>query len=257
MENSLTRPSTKEYTCNNFILGGLFLSWFLSFIFSFFSSGAFLASFVTVSNSFLKPLSAKEEKEELLKLSLGDEKARNKLIEHNLRLVAHIAKKYTLKGYDNDDIISIGTIGLIKGVSSFKMDKGVNLATYVSRCIENEILMTIRQGKKTLNEVLLQDSVGKDKDGKEVALIDKLQNDDESVFDEVNLKLRIKELYMQIKNTLNDRERKIIALRYGIFGKDSLTQKEISKILGISRSYVSRIEKKALKKLMNAMSYES
>lgn len=232
------------------------MSCFFSFIFSFFSSGVFLSSFVTISNSFLKPLSPEEEKEELLKLSLGDEKARNKLIEHNLRLVAHIAKKYTLKGYDNDDIISIGTIGLIKGVSSYKMDKGVNLATYVSRCIENEILMTIRQGKKTLNEVLLQDSVGKDKDGKEVALIDKLTNGDETIFDEVNLKLRIKELYTKIKTSLTERERHIIALRYGIFGKDSLTQKEISKILGISRSYVSRIEKKALKKLFASMSHE-
>lgn len=212
-----------------------------------------MVSYVTGSSSFLKPLSAEEEANCIAKSKNGDKCAKNKLIEHNLRLVAHIAKKYSLKGYDSDDIISIGTIGLIKAIDSFNLDKGAQLATYAARCIENEILMTIRQGKKTLGEVLLQDPIGKDREGREITLIDKLSNDGESVFDEVNLRLRIEEMYRQMKLALTQREKKVLEFRYGLCGCDTLTQKEISNMLKISRSYVSRIEKKAIKKLFKKM----
>ena len=216
-----------------------------------------MVSYVTGSTSFLKPLTAEEESLYIDKYNNGDMEAKNKLIEHNLRLVAHIAKKYSLKGYDSDDIISIGTIGLIKAIGSFKPGKGTQLATYAARCIENEILMTIRSGKKTAGEVLLQDPVGKDKDGKEITLMDKLTAEgEESVFEEVSLKLRIKELYEKMREVLCDREREILEMRYGLSGCEALTQMEISEMMGISRSYVSRIEKKAIGKLFKKMSKE-
>lgn len=238
------------------IFGGAFLISALAYLMSFLSGGVFMVSYVTGSASFLKPLSAAEEAECIEKMAMGDKGAKNKLIEHNLRLVAHIAKKYSLKGYDSDDIISIGTIGLIKAISSFNPGKGTNLSTYAARCIENEIRMTVRSGKKNMGEVLLQDPIGKDKEGRNVSLIDKLSNDDESIFDSVNLKLRISELYREMKAVLCDREKRVLELRYGLCGADVLTQKEISDMLGISRSYVSRIEKKAIKKLFKSMSSE-
>lgn len=225
----------------------------ISIVLKFFSEAVFLVGYVSASNSFLKPLSATEEAMYIEQFKNGNSDARNKLIEHNLRLVAHISKKYTLKGYDVDDIISIGTIGLIKAISSYNPEKKVSLATYSARCIENEILMTIRRGKKYQGEVLLQDVVGKDKDGKEVSLLDKIGSDEESVFEEVNLNLRIKELYKQMKAALTGREQKVLEMRYGLYGSDILTQKEISSMLNISRSYVSRIEKKAIKKLFKKM----
>ena len=226
---------------------------FISYLLKFLGEAIFLVGYVSNGSSFLKPLSPKEEAIYIEKCAQGDSEAKNKLIEHNLRLVAHIAKKYTLKGYDNDDVISIGTIGLIKAVSSYNPEKKVSLATYSARCIENEILMTIRQGKKYQSEVLLQDTVGKDKDGKEVSLMDKIGSDEETVFEEVNLNLRIKELYRQMKEALSTREQKVLEMRYGLYGSDVLTQKEISSMLNISRSYVSRIEKKAIKKLFKRM----
>lgn len=228
------------------------LSWITALV----GGGIFLVSYVTPNTSFLKPLSAKTEAEYIEAYKNGDTEAKNKLIEHNLRLVAHISKKYSLKGYDSDDIISIGTIGLIKAISSYNPDKKVGLATYAARCIENEILMTIRRGKKLQSEVFMQDSVGKDKDGKDLSLIDKLGTDEESVFDEVNLKLRIGELYRQMREALSSRERRVLELRYGLYGSDVLTQKEIASMLGISRSYISRIEKKAIKKLLKKISDE-
>ena len=155
---------------------------------------------------------------------------------------------------DTDDLISIGTIGLIKAISSFKADKGTRLATYAARCIENEILMSMRQSKKRQGEVLLQDPVGKDSEGKEISLMDKLASDAEDVFEEVETKLRIKELYEKLSLILSKREKRIIELRYGLCGMNSLTQKEIASLLGISRSYVSRIEKKALSKLFDKLS---
>lgn len=211
---------------------------FISYLLSFFGEAVFLVSYVTSGSSFLKPLTPNEEAMYIEKCRNGDTEAKNKLIEHNLRLVAHIAKKYTLKGYDSDDIISIGTIGLIKAISSYNPDKKVSLATYSARCIENEILMTLRQGKKYQGEVLLQDTVGKDKDGKEVSLIERLGSDEESVFEEVNLRLSIRQLYREMKAVLSGREQKVLELRYGLYGTESLTQKEISSMLGISRSYV-------------------
>ncbi len=225
----------------------------LSCVFYMMSEAVFLVSYVSGTASFSKPLSAKEEAQYIEKYQNGDTDAKNILIERNLRLVAHIAKKYTLKGYDNDDIISIGTIGLIKAIGSFKPEKGVGLSTYAARCIENEILMAIRSGKKLQNEVFLHEPVGRDKEGKEVTIIDKLGTDEEEVFEEVDLKLKIVELYNAMKSALNKREKKIIELRYGLCGCDALTQMEISKMMGISRSYVSRIEKKAIKKLCRKM----
>lgn len=209
----------------------------------------FMASYVTSASSFAKPLSPEEEQEYLERSKNGDKDARDILIERNLRLVAHIVKKYSASGTDTDDLISIGTIGLIKAISSFKENKGVRLATYAARCIENEILMSFRASKKHQNEVLLQDPVGKDSEGKEISLIDKLANDEESVFDEVDTKIQIKALYEKMKEVLLKRERQILELRYGLCNHSSLTQKEIAGMMNISRSYVSKIEKKAIKKL--------
>jgi len=173
--------------------------------------------------------------------------AKNILIEHNLRLVAHIVKKYNLK--DNEDLISIGTIGLIKGINSYKSEKGVKLATYTSRCIENEILMSLRSAKKYSSESSLQDPIGTDKEGNQVTLEDKLPDGSESIEDQIHREMQYKLLYETVVQTLKDRERKIIEMRYGIYSGKERTQREIAKILDISRSYVSRIEKKALKKL--------
>lgn len=213
----------------------------------------FTLSYVTNVSSFAKPLTGEEEKMYLERYRNGDNDARNILIERNLRLVAHVVKKYPAAG-DTDDLISIGTIGLIKAISSFKADKGTRLATYAARCIENEILMSMRQSKKRQGEVLLQDPVGKDSEGKEISLMDKLASDAEDVFEEVETKLRIKELYEKLSLILSKREKRIIELRYGLCGMNSLTQKEIASLLGISRSYVSRIEKKALSKLFDKLS---
>lgn len=216
----------------------------------------FMASYVTNVNSFEKPLSADEERQYLVKYKNGDNSARNILIERNLRLVAHIVKKYSSNANNADDLISIGTIGLIKSITSFDVDKGTRLATYAARCIENEILMSLRSGKKRQNEVLLQDPVGKDSEGKEISLIDKLGTDSESVFDEVEVKLQIKTLYEKMKEALKSRERRILELRYGLCGGETFTQKEIAKMMNISRSYVSRIEKKAIKKLSDCFNEE-
>ena len=212
----------------------------------------FVLSYVTNVTTFAEPLTAREEAMYLERMRQGDKDARSILIERNLRLVAHVVKKYSLAG-DSDDLISIGTIGLIKAISSYKDGKGTRLSTYAARCIENEILMSMRAGKKRQNEVLLQDSVGKDSDGKEVSLMDKIGSDGEDVFEKVETGIRIKELYSKMAKVLGKREKKIIELRYGLFGGNVFTQKEIASLLGISRSYVSRIEKKAIKKLSCAM----
>lgn len=228
----------------------------LSFVLPFFyalPNMFFMISYVSGVNSFQHPLTAKEETMYLEKYASGDKEARNILIERNLRLVAHIVKKYSAIDYDNDDLISIGTIGLIKAVSSFKPDKGTRLATYAAKCIENEILMALRANKKRQNEVLLQDPVGKDKDGREITLIDKLSDDGENVFEEVDMKLQIKALYKNMRYILTPREKKIIELRYGLAGGDVYTQHDIAEMLNISRSYVSRIEKKAIGKLFKKL----
>ena len=178
------------------------------------------------------------------------------MIERNLRLVAHVVKKYSAQGEDTDDLISIGTIGLIKAISTFDVTKGARLATYASKCIDNEILMSFRLEKKRKNDLSLQDPIGTDKEGNEVALIDKLCNDEEDIFEEVNLKMQIVKLYDLIKEKLLDRERTVLILRYGLGGNNSFTQNEIAKKLNISRSYVSRIEKKAIGKLIDCFNEE-
>ena len=187
----------------------------------------------------------------------GDMQARNILIEHNLRLVAHVAKKYTAGGrfssIDFDDIVSIGTIGLIKGIDSFNTDKNVRLATYAARCIENEILMYIRSSKKYMNDVFLQDPVGHDFDGNEITVMDIVKTDDDPVPEQVSTKMEIIQMLDDMKEVLDDRERKIIYLRYALGGGDEVTQREIAKMMNISRSYVSRIEKKALGKISAKM----
>jgi len=166
-----------------------------------------------------------------------------------LRLVAHVSKKYASTNIDQDDLISIGTIGLIKGINSFNMDKNIRLATYVARCIENEILMFLRSSKKTKAEVYLNEPIGKDKDDNEITLLEILENEDRSIEEEIDLKLKTKRLFEKMKEVLKDREKLILELRYGLNGKSPKTQNEIAKSLGISRSYVSRIETKAINKL--------
>ena len=213
----------------------------------------FMISYVSGVSSFRKPLTAKEEEEYLTKYSLGDKEARNILIERNLRLVAHVVKKYSSSEADTDDLISIGTIGLIKAISSFKPDKGTRLATYAARCIDNEILMNLRANKKYQNEVLLQDPIGKDKDGKEITLIDKLSDSAENVFEEVDTRLQMSALTESMRYILTKREKKIIELRYGLADGYPYTQKDVAKMMKISRSYVSRIEKKAIGKLFKKL----
>lgn len=208
-----------------------------------------LSSYISNTNSFPKPLSKEEEAELLKKYAEGSESARNILIERNLRLVAHIVKKYNNTGKDVDDLISIGTIGLIKAISTFDASKGTRLATYAARCIENEILMTIRADKKLKGEVYLQEPIGMDKEGNEISLLDILGIDNEDISDEIHLKFQEKKLHEAINKVLKDREKKILELRYGLVDGVCMTQREIASMLGISRSYVSRIEKKAIDKL--------
>ena len=206
------------------------------------------------SNSFPQPLTSEEEEEYLKLYAQGDENARRILIERNLRLVAHIVKKYNNTGKDMDDLISIGTIGLIKAIATYDSSKGTRLATYASRCIENEILMTIRSNKKTKMEYSLQDPIGIDKEGNEISLLDILGTDGDEIINEVELRIQTKKLYRAIDRCLKDREKVIIQLRYGLIDGECKTQREIAGLLGISRSYVSRIETRAIKKLYKEMS---
>lgn len=200
------------------------------------------------SGSFPKPLSAKEEREYLERYQAGDMEARNLLIEHNLRLVAHVIKKYYTATGDQDDLISIGTIGLIKGVSTFKPGKGTRLATYAARCIENEILMHFRAQKKLAAEVSLSETIETDKEGNGLALMDIISADN-SELEHVDVLDVEQKLHRLVLEVLEPREREIIILRYGLGERQPLTQREIAKHCDISRSYVSRIEKKALMKL--------
>ena len=203
---------------------------------------------VSGAGSFPPPLSSKKEKQLLEKSRAGDIAARNKLIEHNLRLVAHIVKKYYTTSNNQDDLISIGTIGLIKAVTTFRSDKGIRLATYAARCIENEILMYFRAGKKFSQDVHFSDPIDTDKDGNALTLIDVVA-DDVNIADDIDKKMKIERLKVLIDASLDEREREIIKFRYGISGYPELTQKKVAEKLGISRSYVSRIEKSALAKL--------
>ncbi|MBQ8534987.1 MAG: RNA polymerase sporulation sigma factor SigK [Bacilli bacterium] len=200
------------------------------------------------NDCFLEPLSLEEENICIEKKLTGDLTSRNKLIEHNLRLVAHIVKKYDKDNKMTDDLISIGTIGLIKGVDTFQPNKNVRITTYCARCIENEILMYFRKNNKYNKDISINDSLGYDRDGNSIMIQDVLKMDDVNFCDDIELKDNIKLLYKYL-DVLTPREREIINSRYGLDNSNSLTQKKISKRLGISRSYVSRIEKRALTKL--------
>ncbi len=202
--------------------------------------------------SFPHPLNAKEEAQIIKKCKAGDKEARDILVMHNLRLVAHIVKKYYNSNRDIDDLISIGTIGLIKAIDTFDPDKGIRLATYASRCIDNELLMMFRSGKKQSKEVYLYEPIGSDKEGHDISLLDILESVDVDVVDELELESNIKQLYDLMDKVLTDREKLIIVMRYGLNNDKPVTQKIIAKKIGISRSYVSRIEKKALKKLRDS-----
>lgn len=200
-------------------------------------------------NVFDKPLSSDEENKCIEGLLKGDKESRNKLIEHNLRLVAHIVKKYETKGISADDLISIGTIGLIKGIDSYSINKGVKLTTYAAKCAENEILMYFRSNKKYNNNISLEDIIGHDKDGGDITLMDVLKENSINIENTIEFKDNIRSLSKYL-NVLNKRELEIIKMRYGLLNEEEKTQKEISKKLHISRSYVSRIEKRALTKLL-------
>ena len=200
-------------------------------------------------NVFDKPLSSDEENKCIEGLLKGDKESRNKLIEHNLRLVAHIVKKYETKGISADDLISIGTIGLIKGIDSYSINKGVKLTTYAAKCAENEILMYFRSNKKYNNNISLEDIIGHDKDGGDITLMDVLKENSINIENTIEFKDNIRSLSKYL-NVLNKRELEIIKMRYGLLNEEEKTQKEISKKLHISRSYVSRIEKRALIKML-------
>lgn len=199
--------------------------------------------------TFEKPLSAKEEKEYLEKYHDGDEKAGEVLIIRNMRLVAHMVKHYGVAEKDVQELISIGTIGLIKAVRTFDMSKGSRLATYAAKCIDNELLMSFRSDKKKYHEISLQEPIGTDKEGNEISIIDVIESKEKHFLDEYILKCDVKMLYAAIDNCLSDRERLIILKRYGLCGYEEVTQREIAEELNMSRSYVSRIEKRAIMKL--------
>lgn len=202
--------------------------------------------------SFPQPLSTQEEEQLLQEMRKGDTACRNRLIEHNLRLVAHVVKKYSNTMYETDDLISIGTIGLIKAVDSFNPEKGIRLATYASRCIENELLMLMRSSKKQSKEVSLFDPIGADKEGNTIQLLDICVAEEVDLVEQMEEQQKISKLQEYIDKVLTKREKEIIVLRYGLHGEREVTQREIADKLNISRSYVSRIEKKALKKLKAA-----
>lgn len=223
----------------------LSISGFLTFL----NSTIFMVGYISSNNLFPEPLSSEEEKIYLDKFENGDQEAKNVLIERNLRLVAHISKKYTSSSIPIDDLISIGTIGLIKGINSYNFKKGIKLSTYISRCIENEILMFFRNSKKLNSEVYLNEPIGKDKDDNVITLQEILENNERSIEDSIDLKLKQKKLYEKMETTLKPREREILILRFGLNNKKPLTQNEVADIYGISRSYVSRIESKAISKL--------
>lgn len=215
------------------------------------SSILFFFLHITSAGSFPKALTAAEEKKYLEQMAAGDHHARQKLIEHNLRLVAHIAKKYYADENDRDDLVSIGTVGLIKAVDSFDPTKGIRLSSYASRCIENEILMFFRSAKKTAQDVSLNDPIDADKDGNTLTLLDTIATDDH-ILEDIDLRMKVRQLYDAVKTRLSPREREIVLLRYGLMGQRPLVQREVAKKLNISRSYVSRLEKKALQKLRKA-----
>lgn len=208
--------------------------------------------FIGSSDKLPPPLSKEEEFDYLIKAKKGDEEAKNILIEHNLRLVVFLAKKYENTGYDIEDLVSIGTIGLIKGINTYKLSKNIKLATYASRCISNEILMFLRKNKKRKKEISLEDSLNYDSEGNELHLEDVLGTDSDLVSEEYERQVERNFISKEI-NKLNQREKQIMVLRYGLNNTESYTQKEVAEILGISQSYISRIEKKVIKNIKNLM----
>ena len=199
--------------------------------------------------TFPNPLTPAKERECLERLKEGDQEARRLLIEHNMRLVAHVVKKYQGSDYDMEDLLSVGTIGLIKAVNTFNVDKGSRLATYAARCVENEILMLLRASRKYSKEVSLFEPIGVDKDGETVSLVDVIEMDNKETLDTMILKQDVKELYEAFESCLTETEKTVLGMRYGLYRGKEHTQREIAGKLGISRSYVSRIEKKAIEKI--------
>ena len=218
----------------------------------FLKDALFLLGYLARGSAFPKPLSRDEEAELLERMAQGDASAREKLIEHNLRLAAHIARKYTVPGYDADDLVSIGTVGLIKGVNTFKHGTGTQLSTYCARCIENEILMCLRASQKRRGDVSLQEPIGTDTEGNEITLIDVLGTDGGEVHGEVERRVSLESVRALVNTCLEGRERTVIEMRYGLLDGEAHPQQEVAKLLGISRSYVSRIEKKAMDQLREA-----
>lgn len=218
----------------------------------FLQDALFMLGYLTRGNAFPKPLSREAETQALERMRQGDSAAREKLIEHNLRLCAHIARKYTVPGYDQDDLVSIGTVGLIKGVNTFKPGTGTQLSTYCARCIENEILMCLRASQKRKGDVSLHDPIGVDGEGNEITLIDVLGTDETLVQGEVERRISLESVRKLVSVCLNGRERTVIEMRYGLLDGRMYAQQEIADKLGISRSYISRIEKKAMERLREA-----
>lgn len=208
----------------------------------------FFALHLKNMNSFPKPLSAKKEKELLEKMQKGDKNARNSLIEHNLRLVSHIVKKYYSEYDEQEDLVSLGTIGLIKGIDTFDIEKGARLVTYAARCVENEILMYFRAKKKDSNVVSVNEPIDCDAEGNSLSLIDVIYTED-TISDDIDLKNKTKRLYELVEAMEDEREKEIIVMRYGLYNTRAYTQREIAKSMNISRSYVSRIEKRAIEQL--------
>lgn len=228
---------------------------FLSEFFSLLAKIFLFTGRIETKNAFDKPLSQNEEKEYFLKMKNGDKNAEEVLIKHNLRLVAHIAKKYKNSSIDNDDLISIGSIGLMKAIKTFTYEKGNSFSTYASRCIENEILMTFRSDKKNASSVYLDEVISVDKDGNNLSLYEILKDNSPSVDITIENKIMFKKVSEIILNKLNEREREIITKRYGLFGETPKTQIELAKELKISRSYISRLEKKAIKTIKSSYNF--
>lgn len=214
-------------------------------------SAALLIGHIGARSSFPRPLTPAEEAEQIARAAWGDDEARRALVEHNLRLVAHIAKKYAQSGIDSDDLVSVGAIGLMKAVATFRPEAG-RLTTYASRCIENEILMQLRAGRKTKGDISLNDPVGADKEGNSILLSDLLGTEPEAVAEEVETHIEGMRAMNLIPRVLTRREQKVVFLRYGLIDGTPRAQHEVARALGISRSYVSRIEKKAISKLRSA-----
>ncbi len=228
---------------------------FFDFLNVLFGRIFFFTGVVKDDGNFPKPLSAEDEKKYLALAKQGDQEAKNMLVRHNMRLVAHIVKKYA-GAAETDDLLSVGSIGLIKAINTFQEGKGTQLATYTARCIENEILMLLRAGKKHKNSVSLSDPVGVDKDGNELTLIDLLSEKEDSVFAQVEKSIQREKFVASLKKFLNEREFEILSMRYGLEDGVALPQREVAKKLGISRSYISRIEKKAIEKARDYLNKE-